>query len=170
MKRILILICCIAFGFVAKAQKLEGDIAVLLNESRVNFEISFANAHIHGMTEGEFAKYEDGWHKDLPEIVGYFMDNLNSGIRKFVRFGNYPTAKYKLKVDVIDVSTRGSFDSDAILLDNNGNVVAKISGLQTDGGVFGTKLYLIKCGASCNGENLGDLLYRILKKLKRNKK
>ena len=170
MKRFLILMCCIAFGFAAKAQKLEGDFAVLLNESRVDFELSFANARIHGMTETEFAKYEDGWHKDLREIVGYFMDNLNNGVRKLVRFSSYPTAKYKLKVDVLDVSTRGSFDSDAILLDNSGNVVAKISGLQTDGGVFGTKLYLIKCGASCNGDNLGDILYRTLKKLKRNKK
>ena len=88
MKRILILRCCIAFGFVAKAQTLEGDIAVLLNESRVDFELSFANARIHGMTEAEFAKYEDGWHKDLSEIVGYFMEDLNNGIRKLVRFGN----------------------------------------------------------------------------------
>lgn len=164
MKRLAILMCCIALGFAAKAQKLEGSVDVLLNESRVDFELSFAKASIHGMSEAEFAKYETDWNKDMPQIIGYFVDDLNDEINGLVRFGSYPTAKYKLVVEVIEVSVGGDLDSDVYLLDNSGNTVAKISGLVGKGGLWGTKLYLIKQGASHSGEILGELLHKTLKK------
>lgn len=167
MKRVLILMCCVALGFTAKAQKLEGSIDVLLDEVRVNFELNFANASIHGMTEAEFAKYEEDWYKDMPEIVGGFVADLNDEMKGLVRFGTYPTAKYTLRVNVVDVSANGHLDSDAVLLDNSGNIVAKIVGLQADSAPWGTKLYLIKVSAGRSGEKLGEMLYKTLKKNRR---
>lgn len=190
MKRFIVLICCIALGFVAKAQKLEGSVDVLLNESRVDFELSFAKASIHGMSEAEFANYvsqrtatqlinsvanrtivagQNEWERDLPHITGDFVDNLNEQIKDLVRFGKYPTAKYKLLVEVIDVTTHGNFDSDVYLLDKEGNTVAKITRLVAEGGKIGSKLNLIKDGARHSGEALGKFLYKTLKKAKKRK-
>ena len=169
MKKFIVLICCIALGFAAKAQKLEGSFEVLLEETRVNFELSFAKASIHGMSEAEFAKYETDWNKDMPQIIGCFVEDMNNEIMGIVRFGSYPTAKYKLKVEVIEVTTYGGFDSDVYLLDNNNNTLAKISGLVSAGGAWGTKLYLIKRGASDSGEALGELLYKTLTKKTKSK-
>ena len=185
MKKFIVLICCIALGFVAKAQKLEGSVDVLLNESRVDFELSFAKASIHGMSEAEFAKYATDWNKDMPQIIGYFVDDLNDEINGLVRFGSYPTAKYKLVVEVIEVSVDGGLDSDVYLLDNTGKELAKITRLVASGGTFGikkiarlialdgtfgTKIALIKDGAKHSGIVLGKFLLKELKKAKKIKK
>lgn len=167
MKKLLILMLCIGASFAVKAQKLEGFICVLINEARVNFELDFSKANIHGMSEADFARYEKDWNKDMPAIIGGFVENLNEEIDGLVRFGHYPTAKYKLKVEVIEVSLNGNYDSDAYLLDNEGNTVAKITGLFAKGGVFGTKLNLIKDGSKHSGELLGEILHKALKRCNR---
>lgn len=162
MKKLAILICCIAFGYVAKAQRIDGDVCVLLNESRVNFELNFSKATIHGMSEAAFAKYEQDWYKDMPEIIGDFIDDLNDEIRGLARFGYYPKSKYKLKVDVIEIATNGQFESDVYIIDDLNNCVAKITGLVAYGSVFGTKLHRIKSGSSRSGEELGELLFKTI--------
>lgn len=165
MKKLLILICCITFGSIVKAQTLEGSLSVLLDESRINFELHFANARIHGMTELEFAKHEEDWYKDMPQIVGDFVNDLNDEMKGVVRFGEYPSARYTLLINVVEVATNGHMDSDAFLINNvNGNIVAKVTGLQAKSAPWGTKLYLIKVAASRSGEKLGELFYKALKK------
>ena len=189
MKKIVILMFCIALGFGARAQVLDGDIAALLNEGRVNFELTFEKASIHGMTEAEFSatfdqkgkiativnnasnrtimEHTNGWKKDQPMISGGFVNCLNDTLKETIRFGSYPTANYTLKVEVLDVSTSGDFDSDVYLLDNKGQVVAKISRLVAPGGTFGTKIALIKDGAKHSGIVLGKFLMKELKKAKK---
>ena len=166
MKRLAILMCCIALGFAAKAQRVEGALGVLNNERVVHFEISFASASIHGMTETEFAQYEGDWYKDMPSIVEHFVENLNEHMHNRVHFGNYPTANYKLRVEVINVSVKGDFDSDVFLIDREGNTVAKMIRLIARGGRIGTKLNLIKDGAEHSGELLGDILFETLRNIK----
>ena len=207
MKKFIVLICCIALGFVAKAQKLEGSVGVLLNESRVNFKLTFEKANIHGMTEPEFSatfdmkgkiativnnasnrtivEHTNGWKKDQPMISGGFVNCLNEAIKETIRFGSYPNAKYTLKVEVLEVSTSGDFDSDVYLLDNTGKELAKITRLVASGGTFGikkiarlialdgtfgTKIALIKDGAKHSGIVLGKFLLKELKKAKKIKK
>ena len=192
MKKIAILVWCVALGFVAQAQVLEGSIAPLLNESRVNFKLTFEKANIHGMTEAEFSatfdkkgkiativnnassrtiiEHTNGWKKDQPIISGGFVNCLNEAIKETIRFGSYSNAKYTLKVEVLDVSTSGDFDSDVYLLDNTGKELAKITRLVASGGTFGTKIALIKDGAKHSGIVLGKFLLKELKKAKKNKK
>lgn len=160
MKRIISLLILVAAVFAANAQQIEGSLDTLRGEDRVNFELNFSNATIHGMTEAEFAKYEEDWYKDMPQIIGDFLGGLNAANSNFVRFASYPQSRYTLRVNVIDVAIDGSFDSDVLLLDANSNVVAKIRGLRTSGGVFGTKLYLIKKGAEHSGKRLGKIIYQ----------
>ena len=166
MKRLLTFIFLVGIGIMANAQRVEGSLDALQNEVRVNFELNFANARIHGMTETDFAKYEEDWYKDMPQIVGDFLSELNNEMKGLMRFGTYPAATYTLKVDVVDVAANGSMDSDVSLLDNTGKVIAKLVGLQAEGAPWGTKLYLIKVGASNSGEKLGEILYKALKKKK----
>ena len=160
MKKLVLFLMLVVGAVVANAQKIEGSLDLLKNEVRVNFELNYSKARIHGMTEAEFAKYEEDWYKDMPQIVGDFLDGLNAQLSNYVRFGNYPTAKYTVRVDVLDVATDGSCDSDVLLLDANSNVVAKIEGLQGAGGTFGTKLYLIKRGAAQSGRRLGKIIFQ----------
>lgn len=160
MKKVVAFFMLVVGVFVANAQQVEGSLDILKGEVRVNFELNYSKATIHGMTEPEFAKYEEDWYKDMPQIVGDFLSGLNMQVSDYVRFGAYPGSKYTLRVDVVDVAIDGSCDSDVLLLDANSNVVAKIVGLRADGGMFGTKLYLIKKGAEHSGKRLGRVLFQ----------
>ena len=164
MKKIFVLLMFLGVSVAISAQKMEGVWELLRDESRVNFVLDFSKAHIHGMTEAEFSKYEDDWHKDMPRIVGDFLETLNGRMAEYVRFGKYPAAKLTLKVQDVDVAVDGSFDSDVLLLDGKESVLAKIEGLRAKGGLFGTKLYLIKNGAENSGRELGKILYKTLRK------
>lgn len=165
MKRLLITILFVGIGIVANAQNVDNFISALRDENRVNVRLTFANARIHGMTEAEFAKYEKDWYKDMPVIIGGFVNDLNYEIDGWLRFGNYPEAKYTLEVSVVEVATDGSIDSDVNLINNSdGNVVAKYSCLRAGSVPWGTKLYLIKASVSGSGEKFGEILYHALKK------
>ena len=166
MKKFFALLMFSGIIFAANAQQMRGSFCAICG-SRVNFEIDFSKAYIHGMTEQAFAEYEDGWFVDKPEIEGLFLEHLNNGLGGLARFGCYPNADYTLRVEVVDVAASGDFDSDVLLLDGENNEVAKLVGLQAKGGLFGTKLYLIKFGAKHSGNALGGLLYKQLKKCNR---
>ncbi len=160
MKKIFAFLMFATAVCVANAQRIEGSFDVLKNEARVNFQLNYSKASIHGMTEAEFAEYEEDWHKDMPQIVDDFLSGLNSQISYMVSFGKYPSSRYTLRVDVSYVEVDGSCYSNVLLLDSDSNVVAKIVGLQASGGMYGTKLYLIKKGAERSGRKIGRIIYQ----------
>ena len=164
MKRLIILILLTCTGISANAEhKISGSFDILKKESRINFVLDFSKAHIFGMSEADFAKHEEDWYKDQPQINGYFLEELNDKLEKITRFGKYPEANYTLKINVIEVSHQGSFDCNVILSDKEGNILGEITDLIGEEASWGTKLYHIKCGAGEYGEKPGKILKKLLK-------
>ena len=164
MKRILFLLSFALMSVLNMAAqgRVQGSFAPLKGESRVNFDIVFRN--IHGMSEADFSAYETDWQKDKPEVVGIFTNDANRTLGDGLTIGHFPDTPYTLKVVVNSVSTKGDYLCDALLLDAQQHEIARIDALKTRGGVWGTKLNLIKQGAESAGKACGKALKAALKK------
>lgn len=164
MKRILFLLSFALMGVLNMAAqgRVQGSFAPLKGESRVNFDMVFMN--IHGMSEADFSTYETDWQKDKPEVVGIFTNDANRTLGDGLTIGHFPDAPYTLEVVVNSVSTKGDYLCDALLLDAQQHEIARIDALKTRGGVWGTKLNLIKQGAESAGKACGKALKAALKK------
>ena len=149
MKRILFLLSFALMGVLNMAAqgRVQGSFAPLKGESRVNFDMVFMN--IHGMSEADFSTYETDWQKDKPEVVGIFTNDANRTLGDGLTIGHFPDAPYTLKV---------------VLLDAQQHEIARIDALKTRGGMWGTKLNLIKQGAESAGKACGKALKAALKK------
>ena len=167
MKRLISLLCVAAMACVAaNAQKItEGSLAVLKNQDRVNLVVDYSSATIHGMNEAAFSEYEKDWYKDKPEIISDVRQGFSEKCKNFVLASDVkdiPT----IRIVVLSIERKGDTACSAEILDKNGNVVCKISKIFGEGGTFGTKLNLIKDGASEVGEKFGKYMAKQLKKLK----
>lgn len=163
MKRYALVFIATLFCTTVFAQQLErGSLLPLQQEKRVNFTMEFVS--IHGMTEDDFSIYEKGWYKDKPGIVAKFLTYANKNLSNMLIMGNYPDAKYTVRVVVYDINVKGDYLCDLIVLDGSNNEIARITDIRGRGGVFGTKLNLIKDGAEHTGENLGLVLRKFIRK------
>ena len=163
MKRILFLLSFALIGVLNMAAqgRVQGSFAPLKGERYVNFDIVFRN--IHGMSEADFSAYETDWQKDKPEVVGIFTNGVNRKLGNSFSVGYFPDAPYTLKVMVNSVSTKGDYLCDVLLLDAQQHEIARIDALKTRGGVWGTKLNLIKQGAESAGKACGKALKAALR-------
>lgn len=151
---------------VAEAHRLEsGSLFPLKNANRVNFELEFVS--IHGMSEEAFSKYETDWYKDKPEIVGIFTGNANNKLDGIITLGAYPNSDFTIKAVVNEISIKGNYNCDIIVIDAKKNIIAKISNIKANGGTWGSKLNLIKDGAESTGKLFGRVLKSEIKKSKK---
>ena len=147
---------------VVSAQTLtQGTLDVLRGQS-VKVIVDYSNAIIMDMTEAEFAEYEEDWYKDQPQIMSELIEEANDKLDGVLRLSRTRTTNYILRwaVDWIDES--GTIMSDFYLETAGGEVIAVIENVKGKGGVFGTKLNLIKDGAEETGESLGEFIKREL--------
>ena len=166
MKRYIIVLCCLVFSLSIMAQKFEqGSLALLNNVEKANFQIEFLS--IHGMTENDFSKYEADWETDKPTVVAIFTDYANRKLKGKLLLGNFPKEKYTVKAIVNEINQKGNYDCDIVVLGSNKQVIAKITGVRAEGGVWGTKLNLIKDGAENTGKKFGEILKSELAKSKK---
>ena len=163
MKRYTFILIALFFCATSFAQQLEsGSLLPLQQEKRVNFIMEFHS--IHGMTEDDFSIYEKDWYKDKPEIVAKFLTYANQGLSNMLVLGNYPDSKYTARVVVYDINVKGDYLCDLIVVDGSNNEIARITDIRGRGGVFGTKLNLIKDGAEHTGEDFGLVLRKFIRK------
>lgn len=155
----------------ASAQKLSGSFYGLSQQRSAIIEINFSNASIHGMTEEDFAFYEQDWDKDMPTIVGKFVGNTAAYLDNVLIIKtSSKTPEYVIHVDVVSINTRGNYICDVEIVNLAGEVEATIQDLKAYGGTFGTKLNLIKDGAEHTGKALGNLLKHEIRRAKRSSK
>lgn len=168
MKRIsyILLLSVMAISMFASV-KAVGDFSMLRHETRVNFEIDFSNAHIHNMTEEEFADYEEDWYVDKPDIEERIIEYTNEKLGGLIIVGRYTNANYTILLTDIKITTNGTFTCKAKLLDSYGREIAVIKDLVGKGGRFGSKLNLIKDGAKSIGQKLGATLSNAIRKSKK---
>lgn len=143
---------------VAFSQKVtSGSLKILKDQARVNLEIDFSEASIHGMSEDDFAVYERDWNRDKEQIISHFRIEAAESCDKVI-IGPYPDAEYTIKVIVLRINTKGDFTCIGELRNKSGEVLASISGISDTGGRVGSKLNLIKDGAKHTGEKFGIFL------------
>ena len=69
---------------------------------------------------------------------------------------------HTVKVVVTTISPKGDYSFVVQLIDKKGEIVGSIAGLFGKGGMFGTKLNLIKDGAKSTGKKLGTILKKYI--------
>lgn len=157
---VLFLLCIPLVGY---SQKLtSGSLEVLKNQARVNIELDFSQAVIHGMSEDDFDIYERDWSRDKDQVKTIFMIEASDRCTNLV-IGHFPEVEYTIKVVVLRINTQGDFTCMGELRNKSGEVLATITGISDKGGRFGSKLNLIKDGAKHTGERLGIFLRKQLK-------
>lgn len=161
---ILSILACMAF-VPALAQQLEsGSLKALKGEKQVNLKVDFVS--IHSMDEKSFGEYEQDWFKDKSEVLDIIADNANKKLKNVMTLGYSQKAKYTVTVIVNSINRKGNYECDAVVTDQDGGEIAKITGIKGKGGTFGTKLNLIKDGAGSTGKKVGEILKSELKKIK----
>lgn len=168
MKKLVIGILFILTSSLTFGQTLSGSLDGLTSSGKATFSIDFSSASIHGMSVEDFECIETDWSKDLPEIKGYFIAHLIEKLYGKLIIGYNVKSDYAINVQVLSISPKGNFTCD-VIIENNGQEVAKIQGLNANGGGFGTKLHLIKAGAKHAGNALGQLLYKEIDKANKQK-
>lgn len=147
----------------SSAQKLvRGSLESLLDESFIGFEVNFHS--IHGMTEDDFANYEENYYKAKPKLIGYILSNANVEIGQLMLTTDLSRSDVKLVLDIHNVSVNGDIAGVATICDKSGNEIAYINGISANGGVFGTKLNLMGDGSKRMGTALGKFLNKQLQK------
>lgn len=167
MKKCLSLIFCLCIGLNAFSQKLEsGSFAGLKNVDGIAIDVDFTNASIHGMSEKAFAKYEEDWYTDKPEIIGNFIGGIADKLGTVISIVDKSETKWLLKINVKSVRKNGSFVCTADLL-NGEDLEAHVVDIYGHGGHIGSKLNLIKDGVENTSKKCGSFLKSIIRKAKR---
>ena len=162
MKRILFVI--VAYLSLCSFMPFDPEVAAgsfeALNGKSANLEIVFDK--IHGRTEAEFAEYEKDWKVDKPDVEDLILQNANAALKKVCHLNFGKESDWTVKVVVTTISPKGDYSFVVQLIDKKGEIVGSIAGLFGKGGMFGTKLNLIKDGAKSTGKKLGTILKKYI--------
>ena len=168
MKRLFLTFVTVCLTVIAYGQTISGSFEGLVQEGRAMFEVDFSQAKLFGMSEEDFAVYEEDWDKDRSAVVENIEENISAKIRGQVRVPSSSETTYKIKIQVLSVSSIGEFVCDAYILNGN-QVEASIKNIRSEGAFlrFSTKLRMMKDGARHFGKLAGQLLKEELKNAKR---
>lgn len=152
---------------VCNAQNMvSGSVEGLKKAGVALVEIDYSKAVIMGMGEQAFAKYEDEWNKDLPNITLAFINGINEKTGNLLSVGHSVDCDLTMKIQVISISERGDWRCRAIVTNKQNGSLCEIDEIISKGCKVGTKLHHIKVGASNAGNKLGKFLCKQIKKLK----
>lgn len=159
MKRLLFVIVAYlslcSFMPVPNPEVVAGSFEALDGKS-ANLEVVFKK--IHGRTEAEFAEYEKDWKVDRPEIENLILVEANKALKGKCRLSDSKDEDLTVSLVVKSVGVKGDYEFYIVLLDKDKKQLGTISNLFGKGGMFGTKLNLIKDGAKSTGKRMGTLL------------
>ena len=136
-----------------------GSFEALYNKT-ANLEIEYVK--IHNRSEAEFAEYEKDWKVDKPDVEDLILQNANAALKKVCHLNFGKESDLTVKVVVTTISAKGDYSFVVQLLDKKGEIVGNITNLFGKGGIFGTKLNLIKDGAKSTGKKLGTILKKYI--------
>ncbi len=164
MKRILFIIfTCLSLCSYAQmplsTEVVTGSFEALYNKT-ANLEIEYVK--IHNRSEAEFAEYEKDWKVDKPDVEDLILQNANAALKKVCHLNFGKESDLTVRVVVTTISAKGDYSFVVQLLDKKGEIVGNITNLFGKGGIFGTKLNLIKDGAKSTGKKLGTILKKYI--------
>ncbi len=152
MKKIFVFATCCIMVLIANARVFEAKIV-----------IDYSSAYIHGMDEKSFAKLEEDWYKDKPGFNFLIIDRILDKAIPYLRINE--NADNTIKINVEKINSSGGFSCNVVCTKTNGDVVFNIDNVYNKkGGTIGSKLNLIKDGATKIGSKLGSAIKKELKK------
>ena len=164
MRRILfVLFACLSLCSYAQAPlstEVKTGTFEALYKKTANLEIEYIK--IHNRSEAEFAEYEKDWVVDKPDVEDLILQSANAALKGacYLSFGK--ESDLTVKVVVTTISQKGDFSFVVQLVDKKGEIVGNIANLFGKGGIFGTKLNLIKDGAKSTGKKVGTILKKYI--------
>lgn len=149
MKRFLAAVIAVCFVASAMAQSFS-----LKGEQRVGFRVNWDEATIEGYTAQSIVEHEKDWEVDQPVLVGKFLAKYNErlGVKLPAIVNN--DVNYTIELRPIHVSGKGDMTCYAIVVDRNGNEVARMDNFRAEGGHFGSLLNLIGDGMTSAGKQV----------------
>jgi len=165
MKRLFLImvLCTLSLSLWAAKVVLHGSFKALDQESQAKIEVDFSKAGIHGMSETNFADYEQDWTKDKDEIIGFFVSFMQRSLGNKPAISTAFNAPLTIYVKVLTINTQGDWICDVYLMSGN-QELGRIQNVYAVGGHVGTKLNLIKDGAKHTGKQAGKLVKKAMKK------
>lgn len=164
MRRILfVLFACLSLCSYAQAPlstEVKTGSFEALYKKNANLEIEYVK--IHNRSEAEFAEYEKDWVVDKPDVEDLILQSANAALKGACHLEFGKESDWTVKVVVTTISQKGDFSFVVQLLDKKGEIVGNIANLFGKGGIFGTKLNLIKDGAKSTGKKLGTILRKYI--------
>lgn len=136
-----------------------------------NIVIDWSEVSICNMDEEAYASIEADWFKDKPDITQNLLKSLQESIDDIISFRKSSTNTLQLSVISIDKS--GLFVCKAELIDKDKNSILLVQNNNDNklgGMVYQTSLRRMKLGATTVGRDIGKLLKKQYKKMKKNKK
>jgi len=143
---------------------IEGSLKEIARVGRVKFIADFSDALIHGMTVEDFAIYEKDWYKDLGQIEGDFLEEVNNKAGEWCAVSPHAKSPYTMVWKVQGINRGGDTTSELIFINEQNEIIARTNLIGARGGTFGTKLNLIKDGAEHSGERWGRFLKNEIKR------
>ena len=164
MKRLLFVVfACLSLCSYAQmplsTEVVTGSFEALYNKT-ANLEIEYVK--IHNRSEAEFAEYEKDWKVDKPDVEDLILQSANAALKKVCHLNFGKESDLTVRVVVTTISAKGDYSFVVQLLDKKGEIVGNIANLFGKGGIFGTKLNLIKDGAKSTGKKLGTILKKYI--------
>lgn len=175
MKKLVSLLFMLSLAINAYAQKLtSGSLEDVFNQEFLNVEFDFSKAKLDGIKESSLlnigGERAADWVRDKDEICAKFLYAFHDKIDQEIEAGHYPDAKYTLIFIPLTFDDDGEVRGDASIVNQEGNIIATITGINGDGGRFGSFTNL--CGDSMEraGEDIGGFFQREHRKIRRAQK
>lgn len=163
MRKIFAFLLLVMFSTVMFAQDISGSLEKLARAGEAKLVVDYSGASIHGMTEEDFAKYEKHWYKDEPVVAAMFHSSFIDGLDDVIVCSSAVDSPFTVVAKIFDVNVKGDTRL-SLYVYHDGEEIAVIKGIKEDGGIFGTKMNLIKDGARHSGFKAGKVLKRLIKK------
>ena len=128
------------------------------NEHNINVTIDYSEAIIHHMSEKAFAEYEKDWNVDKKEILIILLESATEKSNGLIIFDIDIPSKLSMTIIVHDIQTDGTWNSSAIITNDNNETLCRIDGIVGKGGRIGSILNLIKDGSKSTGKVLGKFI------------
>lgn len=167
MKKILLILAILNYSVICTAQEItKNDLKSINMGAKIYFDIDYSDAVIMGLSESDFANYEQDWVKDKTAVELSFLRGVNNKVDEIYNIGALKDADYALTVIVKSITNKGYLICDAKITDKSGKVyfyVININSGSKSKLIPGTNLSKIKASSLFAGRSLGKIMKKYSK-------
>ena len=97
MKKILLILAILNYSVICTAQEItKNDLKSINMGAKIYFDIDYSDAVIMGLSESDFANYEQDWVKDKTAVELSFLRGVNNKVDEIYNIGALKDADWWL--------------------------------------------------------------------------